>query len=519
MSNTKKRPDFSEKPVESVNSGSKKLTASLNENCSEVRALMNNSSDLIIKYFAADNHKMAVITCEGMIGKADLANLIFRPLVASPPKIQDDNDFFCTVCSDMPIAEEQKQVYDFDTLCLNIMSGFAVLLCDGAGFGIAIGIQGYSHRSIDEPSTHINLRASREGFIEVVRTNVAMVRRRMKSPTLKTVMMTIGDRSNTDVSVCYLTDKADVNTVNAVIDKLKNIPLNTIVSSEYLQSFLEPGGTTLFSQIFTTERPDVFVSKLYEGRVGIIVDGTPFALVLPCLFAENFVTMDDYTHKPYFSAFLRIIRFFAFIAGAILPGLYVALCNFHPEMFRSALLLNIYSSVQTTAYPVFGECLIMYLLYEIMREAGLRLPRSVGHAVSIVGGLVIGEISVSAGLMSAPVVLIIAATGLCSFAVPDLYDSCMILRLVFIVAGGMLGLFGITVVGVVVFFRICSKNAYGVPYTAPFAPITFKSIVRDTFYRAGWRKLSGSDMTVQQLSGKAKSRYGSERTMRDEQDK
>lgn len=518
MSNIKK-PDFSEKNTEPVNSSDTALSSDLDESCCAVRALMNNSSDLIIKYFSAGGHKMAVVTCEGMIGKADLANLIFRPLVSSPPEIADDNEFFCAVCADMPIAEEQKQVYDVGTLCLNIMSGFAVLLCNGASFGIAIGIQGYSHRSIDEPSTHMNLRASREGFIEVVRTNVSMVRRRMKSPTLKTVMMTIGDRSNTDVSVCYLTDKADVNTVNAVIDKLKNIPLNTIVSSEYLQSFLEPGGTTLFSQISVTERPDVFASKLYEGRVGIIVDGTPFALILPSLFAENFVTMDDYSHKPYFSAFLRTIRFFAFIAAAVLPGLYVALCNFHPEMFRSALLLNIYSSVQTTAYPVFGECLIMYILYEIMREAGLRLPRSVGHAVSIVGGLVIGEISVSAGLMSAPVVLIIAATGLCSFAVPDLYDSCMILRLAFIIAGGVLGLFGITVFGVAIFFRICSKNAYGVPYTAPFAPITIKSIMRDTFFRASWKKLSGSDMTVQQLSGKAKSKRGGERTIRDEQNK
>jgi len=332
-------------------------------------------------------------------------------------------------------------------------------------------------------------------------------------------MMTVGERSKTDVSVCYLTDKADMNIVNAVTDKLKNIPLNTIAGGEYLQSFLEDDDSVLFSQIYTTERPDVFVSKLYEGRVGIIVDGTPFALVLPCLFAENFVTMDDYTHKPYFSAFLRIIRFFAFIAGAVLPGLYVALCNFHPEMFRSALLLNIYSSEQTAAYPVFGECLIMYILYEIMREAGLRLPQSIGHAVSIVGGLVIGEISVSAGLMSAPVVLIIAATGLCSFAVPDLYDSCMILRLVFIVAGGTFGLFGITVVGVVIFFRMCSKNTYGVPYTAPFAPVTLKSIIRDTFRRESWKKLSDTDMTVQQLSGKAKSGHGAERTGGNEQDK
>lgn len=246
MSNSKKLPDLSEKSVESINSGDSRLAANLNINCSEVRRLMNNSSDLIIKYFSSDGHRMAVITCEGMIGKADLANLIFRPLVSAPPKIQDDNEFFTKVCSDMPIAEEQKQVYDYDSLCLYIMSGFAVLLCDGAGFGIAIGIQGFAHRSVDEPSTHINLRASREGFIEVVRTNVAMVRRRMKSPTLKTIMMTVGERSKTDVSVCYLTDKADMNIVNAVTDKLKNIPLNTIAGGEYLQSFLEDDDSVLF---------------------------------------------------------------------------------------------------------------------------------------------------------------------------------------------------------------------------------------------------------------------------------
>ena len=159
MSNSKKLPDLSEKSVESINSGDSRLAANLNINCSEVRRLMNNSSDLIIKYFSSDGHRMAVITCEGMIGKAELANLIFRPLVSAPPKIQDDNEFFTKVCSDMPIAEEQKQVYDYDSLCLYIMSGFAVLLCDGAGFGIAIGIQGFAHRSVDEPSTHINLRA------------------------------------------------------------------------------------------------------------------------------------------------------------------------------------------------------------------------------------------------------------------------------------------------------------------------------------------------------------------------
>ena len=516
----KRGADFSEKQVKTVAPQDKKLSTSLDETCTDIRALMNNSADLIIKFAETAGVKMAVVTCEGMIDKSNLANLIYRPLISNPPQgCKDARELFDSIAGKMFIAEEQKQLYTCSDVASAIMSGFAVLLCDGVDYALSIGIQGYEHRGVEEPSTHINLRASREGFVEVVRTNMSMVRRRLKSPTLKTEMIQVGERSNTDVCICYLTDRADIRIVNDIMDKLKNIPLNTILSSEFLQAFLEQSNSDLFSQIFVTERPDVFASKLYEGRIVVIVDGTPFALIVPGLFIENFHTMDDYTHRPYFSAFLRMLRFVAFILAVILPGLYVALCNFNPEMLRSSLLLNIYSSIQTTAYPVFGECLIMYILYEIMREAGLRLPKSVGHAVSIVGGLVIGEITVSAGLMSAPVVLIIAATGLCSLAVPDLYESCMIMRLVFILAGGAFGLYGITIVGVMLMFRLCSKNAYGVPYMAPFAPFTLKSVIRDTFVRVGWRVLSKSDVTVQQLSGKAKSTNAKERTITDEQDK
>ncbi len=513
-----KLPDFSEKPVKTIARQSVKLCSDLTKNCTNIRALINNSTDLIIKYAEINGIRAAIVTVEGMIDKMKLADLIYRPLINNVPDCCTPKETLDKI-SLMLIAEEQKQFYSCDEALHSAMSGFAVILIDGADYALAVGIQGYAHRAVGEPSTHINLRASREGFVEVVRTNVAMVRRRLKTPTLKTELLKVGSRSNTDICVCYLTDKTDMRTVCEVMDRLKTIPLTTVLSSEYLQAFLEQNDSGLFSQVMTTERPDVFASKLYEGRIGIIVDGTPFSLILPSLFIENFQAMDDYTHRPYFSAFMRTLRLIAFILAVILPGLYVALCNFNPEIIRSSLLLNIYSSIQTTAFPVFGECLVMYILYEIMREAGLRLPKSVGHAVSIVGGLVIGEITVSAGLMSAPVVLIIAATGLCSFAVPDLYESCMILRLLFILAGGAFGLFGITAMGVLLLFRLCSKNAYGVPYTAPFAPFTLKSVIRDTFVRVGWKRLAKSDVAVSQLSGTAKRKNTEERVMYSEQDK
>ena len=503
---------FSQKPVSLPFDPKTPISAVLNESCTDIRALMGNSSDLIIKYAEINGIKTAVMTCEGMTDKTALAELIYRPLTQCAPNDCDNGGkLLDEIALKLLCAEEQKLTFTCGETVQLIMSGFAVILADGSDHALAIGIQGYEHRAVEEPSSHINLRASREGFIELVRTNMSMVRRRMKSPSLVMNLIKTGTRSNTDVCVCYLSDRADKNMVNEITDRIKELPLSTILCSDYLQAFLEKSGGTLFSQVTLTERPDTFVSKLYEGRVGIIVDGTPFALIVPGLFIENFHTMDDYTHHPYFSAFVRALRFIAFLLAVFLPGLYVALCNFNPELFRTTLLLNIYSSIQTTAYPVLAECLIMYILYEIMREAGLRLPKSVGHAVSIVGGLVIGEITVTAGLMSAPVVLIIAATGLCSFAVPDLYESCMILRLIFILTGGFFGLFGIIIVTTMMLFRLCSKSSYGVPYLAPFAPVTLKSILRDSFYRRSWRSLTESDITVSELSHANSSDSDSER--------
>ena len=202
-------PDFSEQAVNNTLKNIK-LSSSLEENCVNIRAMMNNSTDLIIKYATLKGYKIAVITCEGMIDKMKLADLIYRPLMENPPEnCSTANELFNKVASTMLIAEEQRQLYTCDDVLHAAMSGFAVILCDEVKYAIAIGIQGFSHRSIDEPSTHINLRASREGFIEVIRINIAMVRRRMKSPTLKTELMKIGERSNTDICLCYLTDRAD----------------------------------------------------------------------------------------------------------------------------------------------------------------------------------------------------------------------------------------------------------------------------------------------------------------------
>lgn len=477
------------------------LEKDLEKNAVNIRAIMRNSSDLNIKYAKAGGVNLCILFCEGQTDTNQMANLIFHPINSigneknlSPVRVME------MMQSELLLAGEQHQVDDYDSLTELIMNGFCVILADGVTHGIAIGIQGYETRSVSEPSAHVNLRGSREGFVEAVRTNMSMLRRRIKSPRLVFKLSTIGSLSNTDVCICYIEGKVNPALLENVEKRLKNIPLTTILEGGYIQPFLEEQGTLIFDETGITERPDTLAAKLYEGRVGILVDGTPFALIIPRLFTENFQTLDDYTEKPVYVTIIRALRYLAFAMSVLLPGFYVALANFHPELIPNSLLLNLAASIQITPYNLLTECIIIHVFYEIMREAGLRMPSNLGHAVSIVGGIVIGDIVVSAGLIGAPLVLIVAVSSIASFIVPDLYNSIVVMRFAFILAGGMWGLFGITVVGMLFLLKICSMNPYGIPFTSPVSPFTLRGM-RDTVLRMGWRTLAKKDMKIGDLNG------------------
>ncbi len=475
------------------------ITPSLDENIINLRTVMSNSSDLTIKYAKIGGHRICIVFCEGMTSTDTMAELIFQPLNTLTAEMPFES-LVRTLENGLIIAGEQKQADTYSDICENIMSGFVAILVDGLDHAVTIGVQGYASRSVEPPSTHSNVRSSRDGFVEVVRTNVSLVRRRMKNTDLVFKMMTLGDMSNTDVCLCYIKNVADKKLVKEVEKKLKQLPLNTILEGGYIQPFLENPGNQLFSEVGATERPDVFTAKLHEGKVGVLVDGTPFALFVPKLFMENFSVIDDYTGRPVFAAFIRVIRYMAIIFATVVSGFYVALANFNPELFPEALLLNLATSIQDTPYPLLPECLLIHMFYEIMREAGLRIPTNIGHAVSIVGGLVIGDIVVSAGLVGAPMVLMVAMSAITSFVVPDLYDSIAVLRFAYIIVGGIWGLFGITILSAIIAIKLCSQESYGVPHTAPLSPFSPKAL-RDFIIRRGWRKMSENDYRVQDLAG------------------
>lgn len=477
-----------------------RLNRDLMENMVKVRALSQNSTDLLERQIEVSGVPVAILMCEGMVNLQLFTQILVRPLTELSLENADGEAVARWVSRETVLSGDQKEFFTYDELFSFLMAGFVVLLIDGVDRGIACGMQGYSFRSVSEPSTEMNITGSREGFVEPIRVNQTLIRRRLRSPSLKFEMYPIGEKSRTDICLVYLTDTADPRMVEEVKRRLGKLSSDILLSQGYLRPYLEGQPLSPFSSVGTTERPDTLCAKINEGRIGILVDGTPFALVVPYLFEEHFQSMDDYSYRPYYGSFIRLLKYFAFLLSIFLPGGYVAITSFSPEMLPDSLLFNIAASEQQTPFSMMTEALVIHLIYEIMREAGLRLPRPVGHAVSIIGALVIGDAAVKAGIIGSSMVMVVALTALSSFVVPSLYEPAAILKFVFILVGGTWGLFGISVGFVLLLTNLCALESLGVPVMAPLSPCA-PADLRDGLWRTGWKKLGSFRLRIQDLPG------------------
>lgn len=480
---------------------SKPLLKSLDDNINMLKQSFSNSADLSIRQYEVDNTQTAVIAIEGMVNKEILADAVITPIRNGIYGNLDPKQRFLYIKDNLLSTSEQIEVETFEDVSKYIMSGFAVIAVDGYNHMLAIGIQGFSFRSISEPTSEVMQTGSKEGFVEALRINMTLVRRRIKNPKLKFETMSVGSLSKTDICLCYITDLVSEDILENIKSKINSIDLKTVLTSGYLMPYLEEkGDLSLFSSVGSSERPDTVCAKIAEGRVAVLIDGTPNALIVPYLFIEYFQTLDDYSERPYFATLTRWMKYIAFFISTLLPGLYVAIATFHPEFFSGELLNKIAKAVATTPFPLMLETLIIHFIYEIMREAGLRLPRPLGHAVSIVGALVIGETAVSSGLIGAPTLMVVALTAISSYVIPSIYEPTAVLRLAFIVLGGIMGIWGIMLLFSVVLINICSKNNYGIPFTAPISPFNIFSM-RDVLIRAGWKVLSKKENNIQNMPG------------------
>jgi len=368
--------------------------------------------------------------------------------------------------NDIKDAEEMQQAVE------NLVSGEALLFIDGEDRALVIGVKAPQGRQVAEPDTEVSIRGAREGFVENLLTNTVLIRKRIKNPNLKLEMIQLGEQTKTDICICYIKGIANEQIVQEVRERLKKIKTDAILDSGYIEQFIADSRLSLFPTVGNSEKCDKLAGKLLEGRVAIFCDGTPYVLTAPYLFIESLQASDDYYDHAFFATFMRLIRLLALLVSNLLPGMYVALVGFHHTVIPFKLMITLAASRQGIPFSPFTEAVLMIVAFELLREAGVRMPRPIGQALSIVGAIVLGEASVAAGIASNLMVIIVAITAVCSFVVPPLIRATMLIRFVFLAAANFLGFLGISFVFVAVFLHLCRLRSFGVPYMAPFSPLT-----------------------------------------------
>ena len=365
-----------------------------------------------------------------------------------------------------------------------VLNGFAILAIDGEKDYICLPAVGYEKRAIAEPPTSSVLKGPREGFVEDVNVNISMLRRRLKTNELRLKTLKIGRKSQTKVVLVYLNTIVDKKVLKELICRLNQIDIDGITASYYIESLLRNNNSILFRQIGSTEKPDIAMAKILEGRIAILVDGSPICLSVPYVFLEDFQSSDDYYMHPARASFVRMIRLLGIIVGVLLPGVYVAMESYHYRVLPTPLLINILSSIENISFPPMVEILLALFLFEILNEASIRMPKYLGMALSIVGALVLGDTAVQAGIITQPSILVMAVSSITIYILPDQAPTTSILRLLFTLAGGFAGFFGIIVGLNLLTAMLVSTNNFGSPLMAPFAPY-IKMDQKDAIIKSG----------------------------------
>ncbi|WP_243291593.1 spore germination protein [Bacillus sp. FJAT-47783] len=461
------------------------LYSSLQKNLEEFKKAIGNSTDVTIRPFRighARSMKAAVIFTDGLANETFINDFIMEPLM--------NDDQLKTTPYNLTEIKEQiltmanvEDLCDFDKLYTSVLSGDTVILFDGFNQGFVTDTKSWESRNVAEPQTQTVIRGPHEGFTETLRTNTALIRRKIRDQNLWLESRQIGTRTKTDIAIMYIKGVANDKVVEEIHRRLDQINIDGILESGYIEELIQDKTFTPFPTIFNSERPDTIAGGLLEGRVAIIVDGSPNVLLVPALFVQFLQTAEDYYHRTDFGL-IRLLRYIALFISLLAPSLYIAITTFHQEMLQTSLLISIAAQREGIPFPAFIEALMMETTFEILREAGIRMPRAIGPAISIVGALVLGESAVAAGLVSPAMVIVVSITAISGFILPSFSMGIpiRILRFGLMALAASFGLFGIIVGLIAIVLHLCSLRSFGVPYMSPVAPMNL-SDQKDTILR------------------------------------
>ena len=415
-------------------------------------------------------------------GRDYISENVIKPLVMHVQNSSDENIFLSAIS-----ASEMSEIGTAEECVDRVLAGAAVVFAETDGGTIAYSCMARNDpaRSVDEPNNEIVVRGPREGFVENAENNVALLRKRLRTPQMKVLSLSSGKYSSTSVKVVYIEGVADEKLVKDICDRIDGIDLPSVIDSGYIEQFLPGEKPRLFTEVGNSEKPDKVAAKLSSGRIAIICDGSPVVLTVPYLFAESLQSTEDYLNTPYYATFIRIIRFASVLVSLYLPAFYIAIMEFHKNAVPHELYSRISKAREGVPLSLFGEIVVILLIFELIREVGVRMPGAVGNAVSIVCGLILGDAAVSAGISSEPVIMVAAITAITTFILPPFMNSAVLLRFVNLVAARLFGLVGIALSLALLIIRLCRKTSFGVPYMSPFAPVSTEGFSDTVFVNPG----------------------------------
>ena len=474
-----------------------KLSKRIDDNIETIKHELQNSSDLVLREFDLNFNQIPKIHCalfylEAMVSNSQVTNAILQPLMH---EIRDFDERVSTTFikfiqeSALTIGEVGEET-ELDKVLLSIMTGNVILLIDGARTALTIDVKGWKHRGVESPQTEAVIRGPRDSFSEPLTINLTLIRRRLRDPDLVFERITLGKRGHNDIVLAYIKNLAHPDLIAEVRKRLQKIEVDVILDSGYVEQIIEDDWWSPFNTLQDSERPDEVVAGLVEGRVAILVDNSPFALLVPATLNSQMMSPEDYYIRWPAANFIRIIRFIASFVAFVTPSLYISLVSFHPEMIPTQLALSIAATRDGIPFPSFVEALMMELSLELLREAGIRLPGAIGQTIGIVGGLIIGDAAVRAGIVSPIMVIVVAMTAIAGFIIPTytLSFGLRISRFFLMIISSLLGLYGLALGLLLMLGHLATLTSFGVSYLSPWAPLNIHDL-RDSIIRSPWHRL------------------------------
>ncbi|MEK4058402.1 MULTISPECIES: spore germination protein [Paenibacillus] len=465
----------------------KVLTTDLEDSEAILRELLHNSSDVMFRKLHTDGQTLLFIYVEGLCDTNLVEQIILKPFLyrGLPGDNCEGPPFTHTLRQLMLPVLNKSSATKAGEVVEGVLAGYVALLAEGESEAQIADFQHYQQRNVEEPSTEPVVRGPRDGFTESLRVNTSLIRRRLCTHELVNKSFQLGEKTGTKVEMLYLEGVAKASIVEEVTRRIGEIRIDGILESGYIEEMIEDAPYSPFPQIQNTERPDVVCAALLEGKVAIVTANTPFVLIVPMTFWSGLQASEDYYERAIFTTLVRWVRYFMFLIALLLPSVYVALTTFHPQILPTVLLISIAAAREGVPFPAVMEAFLMEFMFEALREAGVRLPKTIGSAVSIVGALVIGQSAVEAGIISAPMVIVVATTGVASFGIPryNLGTALRVLRFPMLLLAGFIGIYGILIGITAILIHLSCLRSFGVPYLTPVSSET-AGYVKDLIFRA-----------------------------------